>query len=243
MGRNQQPRAKRARSITADNGLSGRSGTTVAKYRDTPSCERTCGWGGARNRADRVSDALSDAQVAKLIAAAEFAFATGRVFQRHWTVHYGKAGIEPGDGAKFVRHLLKQVGKHARRHGGALTAIWVRECGSAKGEHVHILLHLPAEMRLHGLTRRWIENAGGTWLPGASKVRIVAGRLSKVGEIREKKWAVNAANVVGYLLKAASEKTGERLGLTRAGRSGRIVGKRCGVTQNIDKGARGWLKS
>ncbi len=239
MGRNRKPRAKRARLITAENRQSGETGTGVANYRDTTSCERTCGWGGARNRADRVSDCLSDKDVAKLIAAADFALATDRVFQRHWTVHYGKAGIGPAQGARFVRHLLKQVGQQAQREGGALTAIWVRECASDKGEHVHILMHLPAAMRLHGRTRRWIENAGGTWQPGVSKVTLVAGRLNKIGANNSPVWVENAANVVDYLLKAASEETGDRLGLQRAGRGGRITGKRCGATQNIDKGARG----
>lgn len=238
MGSNRKPRAKRACLITAEDRESPRSGTVVANYRDTPSCERICGWGGARNRADRASEALSDGQVIKLIAAAKFALATGRVFQRHWTVHYGKAGIGAAEGATFVRHLLKQVGQQARREGGALTAIWVRERASNKGEHVHILMHLPAAMRLHGRTRRWIENAGGTWQPGVSKVRIVAGRLNKIGGNNDPTWIENAANVVDYLLKAASEQTGEKLRLKRAGRGGQIVGKRCGATQNLGPSGR-----
>ena len=136
-------------------------------------------WGGARNRADRTSDRLSDKHVAKLIEAAEFAFATGRVFQRHWIVHYGKAGIAPADGARFVGKLLDLAGKQARRAGEELTALWVRECASDKGEHVHILLHLPVGLWLRNRTQRWIEAAGGTYRPGVSRTCIIGGRLPK----------------------------------------------------------------
>ena len=81
---------------------------------------------------------------------------------------------------------------------------------------------VPAAMRLHGRTRRWIETAGGKWLPGVSRVRIIGGRLPKVGRNRNAQLAVNAANVTRYLLKAANAETGARLDLTRAGRGGEI---------------------
>lgn len=171
--------------------------------------------------------------------AAAYALATRRTFQRHWIIHYGKADIRAEDGARFVSRLLTLARKQAKRRGGELTALWVRERASIKGEHVHILLHLPADIRLQGLTRRWIEAAGGTWGAGVSKVRLVGGRLNKIGGNNQLHFAENAANVVRYLLKAASEETGERLALTRSGRGGRIIGKRCGWTQNIGEKARG----
>lgn len=247
-------------SLTAKNGESVATGTVIADYRDSLSCERPAvfrspkaTWGGARNRADRKSDLLADAKVAELLDAATFALATGRVFQRHWIVHYGKAGVQPRDGMRFVSKLLNLVSKQARRDGGEMTALWVRERASDFGEHVHILLHLPAEMRLHGRTRRWIEaalaQAGGGfwdryalarprarasgWIKGVSKVRIVAGRLPKIEGIRRPAHWVNALNVVRYLLKSASEETGAALELSRSGQGGKIIGKRCGWTQNI----------
>lgn len=216
------------------------TGTALANYSSTLSCDLALPedgqrgrWGGARNRADRVSYGLTDKQVADILSAAKYAMNTGLVFQRHWTVHYGLAGIEPRDGARFVSHLLDMVAKQARREGGRMTALWVRECASEKGEHVHILLHLPAALRLHGRTRRWIEAAGGRWQRGVSKMRTVGGALSKVEGDRDARRIANAANVVRYLLKAASVETGELLDLTCAGQGGRIVGKRWGRTQNL----------
>lgn len=239
MGNCHLPDASQADKETARNRDARRSGMAFANYSYTPSCERHGGWGGARNRADRSSDGLTDTQVDSLLAASAFAIATGRTFQRHWIIHYGKAGIDARDGARFVSHVLALASKQARREGGELTALWVRERASEKGEHAHILLHLPAAMRLHGRTRRWIETAGGKWQPGVSRIRIIGGRLSKLERDRNARLATNAANVTRYLLKAADVETGARLNLTQAGRGGEIIGKRCGWTQNIGKAARG----
>lgn len=246
MARNVISCANAARLKTAKNGGSPKAGTVLANYSDTRSCDlaqpsdgQRGAWGGARNRANRASNCLTDKQVAALMEAARYAIDVGRVFQRHWIVHYGKAGIQPSDGARFVGKLLDLVSKQARREGGALTALWVRERASEKGEHVHILMHLPAAMRLHGRTRRWIEAGGGQWQLGVSRIRIIGGRLNKFEQNRSKHHAKNAANVTRYLLKAASKSTGQRLELTRAGCCGRITGKRCGWTQNIGAAARG----
>lgn len=234
--------ASAAHLITAENGHAPDNGTALANYSDTPSCTLASPvdgqpgtWGGARNRADRVSDCLSDKQVAGLLEAAANAFATGRVFQRHWTVHYGLAGIKPEDGARFVGKLLDLVRKQARRMGGEMAAIWVRECASDKGEHVHILLHLPLGMSLRNRTRCWIEAAGGNYRKGVSKVTIIGGRLAKAEGSSDAVARENAANVLGYLLKASAVETGKRLGLSRLGQRGRIVGKRCGRTNNLKK--------
>lgn len=79
---------------TAQNGHSVKTGTVRAKYTDAPSCDfaqlrrgSKSGRGGARNRADRISDTLSDEQALELTDATTFAITKDCVFQRHWTVH------------------------------------------------------------------------------------------------------------------------------------------------------------
>ncbi len=240
MVRKPSPRASVAVSLTAENGRLPNTGTALANYSLTSSCilaqpndGQQGTWGGARNRADRVSYGLTDKQVLGLMESALYAFATGRVFQRHWTVHYGLAGIQPDDAMRFIGKLLDLIGKQARREGGKVTAIWVRECASGKGEHVHILLHLPVGMTLKNRTRRWIKAAGGSWSAGVSKVTRIGGRLPKVEGSSEGHARQNAANVVRYMLKAAAAEFGEQLKLGRFGEGGRIVGKRCGWTQNL----------
>ena len=206
-----------------------------------PLCPAKATWGGARNRADRASEVLADRKVDDLLHAARFALATGRTFQRHWIVHYGRAGVPAEDGAAFVRRLLDPLHKLARRAGGELTALWVREHASTYGEHVHILLHLPSGLSLRNRTRRWIEAAGGIYQPGVSMVKSVGGRLvkqtAKNGSNTGEHHRANAANLVRYLLKSANAEKGDQLGLTRHGRAGRIIGKRCGWTQNIGEAA------
>lgn len=220
------------------------TGTDVAVYNYNTSCSLASRatafsntWGGARNWADRETIALADDKVDALLSAAIFALATGRTFQRHWIVHYGKAGIAEHDAARFIGKLLHQVGKQARRAGGELVALWVRETASDLGGHVHILLHLPPGMVLRNRTRRWIVAAGGTYQAGVSLTRRIGGRLSTAMAGSDHHRA-NAENVVRYLLKSATEKTGDRLGLKYSGRGGRIVGKRCGWTENIGRAAR-----
>lgn len=201
-------------------------------------------WGGARNRADIATDCLSDERVAALIDAAAYALAMGWLFQRHWIVHYGKAGVAPDKGRRFVGRLLELVRKQARREGGDLVALWVRERASDIGEHAHILLFVPPGMSLRNRTRRWIAAAGGKCVRGVSKVKVIGGRLPRTNSrAPASHYRENAANVVGYLLKSAEAATGERLALKYSGRGGRIIGKRCGWTENIGAKARtlrGW---
>lgn len=197
------------------------------------------GWGGARNRADRESNALTDAQVDEIISAANFAISTGRTFQRHWTVLYERAGIAEHNAAHFIGKLLDLVSKQARREGGNLTALWVREMGSVKGGHVHILLHLPPGMKLRNRTRRWIEIAGGTYCPQVSMMKRVRGTsLNSDNSVSNTCARANATNVARYLMKSSRLEKGESLGLGKCGRGGRIIGKRMGSTQNIGKAAR-----
>lgn len=234
-------------------------GTRLANYTTSPSCGLPCGdgrsldpaggridfadnarakgqWGGARNRADRVSHYLTRSQIEGLISAAQFSEAAGRGFNRHWTVHYERAGIAPEQGAGFVGRLLRLVGAYARRHGGKIAAIWVRENGEGKGAHVHILLHLPEGLTLRHRVRGWIKAAGGIYRRNVSKVRSIGGRLhfAKIDKSSEAValYAANLAAVLGYVMKAAHPDVGEALALRRYGEGGRVVGKRCGRTQN-----------
>lgn len=220
---------------------SGRSGTRLAILESSFSCivapAANGTWGGVRNRANRESFGLADKQVGELIEAASFALATGRTFQRHWIVHYGKAGIAERDGARFVGHVLDLLRRQAKRAGGELTALWVREWASSLGGHVHILLHLPADFSLRNRTARLVKAAGGRCVPGVTRIKHIGGRLAR-GPGGSDHQRVNAENVIDYVMKAASEETGARLDLKYSGRVGRIIGLRYGSTHNIKPAAR-----
>ena len=249
----------------AENANAPPAGTALAIYTITPSCSftnagpplaagiartrgtanqpvdlripRACEWGGVRNRKDRVSHNLTRQQVQGMMAAGEFSSAIKRPFQRHWTVHYERGGIDDRDGATFVSRLLKIVGQAARRAGGEMTALWVRENGDAKGAHVHILLHLPDGMSLHGRTRRWLRLAGLVPRARVSKVRTI-GRKLNMATVNPALYTANTGRVRAYQFKGASEQAGSELFLARFGEGGRVIGKRCGWTQNIGQRAR-----
>lgn len=195
-------------------------------------------WGGARNRADRQSWHLSAKQVRDLMAAATYASASGRPFNRHWTVHYEKAGIADSDGAAFVGRLLDSARRFASRANIEFAAAWVRENGEGKGGHVHILLHLPPSLSLRNLTRRWIDRAGGRYRARVSRVVSIGGTLN-CATTNPGHYLANLQTVLAYVLKAADPDTGRRLALPRYDEGGRVIGKRAGWTQNVGVAARG----
>jgi hypothetical protein len=224
---------------TAQSRRSASFGTAGAIYSDSYRWQlapRSDGRGGPRNRADRYSLHLSRRQVGGLIEAASFALATGRLFQRHWTVHYEAAGIAESEAALFIGKLLNLVSKQAKRAGGELTALWVRENGHRKGGHVHILMALPAGLSLRNRTGKWIQSAGGNPARKVSKVRTIGSKLANVAPGAH--YLANGEAVLGYLLKGADAATGHCYRLDRYGEGGPITGKRCGWTQNVGRTAR-----
>lgn len=230
-----QPSACPADLITGGKRPNRRSGTRLAIIDTIPSCGSSPagrGWGGARNRADRTSEHLTRRQCEGLIAAAHRAEGMGLAFNRHWTVHYERAGIAEADAARFIGRLLKLARDAARRKIGGFTAIWVRESGEGKGGHVHILMHLPAGLGLRGRTRKWVGLAGGECRKGVSVVRSIGGALISA-DIGGEHYRHNAGAVLAYVLKGAGRAAGEALGLPQLGEAGLVVGKRCGRTQNI----------
>ncbi len=177
------------------------------------------------------------------MAAADHAARIGLRFNRHWTVHYQRAGIAEADASRFIWRLLKLTREYAQRHGGNFAAVWSRENGDNKGGHVHILMHLPADLPLTGRTAKWVRLAGGACVAGVSFVRSVGGRLLAADNGGEH-YAVNVAIVREYLLKGAAGEVRAALGLERfPGEQGEVIGKRCGWTQNIGQAARArWAK-
>lgn len=236
MGDFDQPRAPARHLKTAGKRHSGRSGTALAN-KSSGLLPAKGTWGGARNSALRTSSHLTLKRCLELLEAADHAARLGLPFNRHWTVHYEKAGIAEADATRFIGKLLKLLGDFARARNAQRAAIWAREGGPSKGGHVHILLHIPAALRLTGKTRLWVRLAGGTAKQGVSFIRSVAGNVAAAESQSEHYWH-NAEVVRCYLLKGADELAGKALGL-EVSDQGIVVGKRSGTTQNIGKAARG----
>ncbi|MBX9801578.1 MAG: hypothetical protein K2Y04_02300 [Caulobacteraceae bacterium] len=59
-----------------------------------------------------------------------------------------------------------------------------------------------------------------------------------MGEIDGQSYEANLAETLDYVLKGADDAARERLGIRRKEPGGVLVGKRCGVSQNIGPAAR-----
>lgn len=214
-------------------------------YRGVGQAESDIGWGGARNRSDRVTFNLSPGQVELLIAATEFALFIGAPFNRWITIHWQKAGLTDELAAGAVTAFLKRAGDAVRYWGGTFAAAWAREDGfdrkgEPKGSHVHILAHVSA-----GLLGRF-KRAQMGWLKalrlsprhngGTIEGKPIMGSLATVGQSSDL-YAVNLWTVAGYTVKGADQAVLDRAGIDRqhvAG--GTITGKRAGTTQNVGRG-------
>ncbi|MFM2279281.1 MAG: hypothetical protein RLZZ444_1512 [Pseudomonadota bacterium] len=196
--------------------------------------------GGPRNRASRETDSLSPAQVANLTAAAAHALAIGLPFTRFVTIHWESAGIALADMAGATGRFLDLLTKALARHGARTAWLWVHENGEGKGGHVHILAHVPAELApiVSRLQRRWLRSITGQ--PYRARMihsKPIGGRLG-LESGNPDLHAVNLSAVLDYVIKGADPIAARQFGLSRLEPGGRVIGKRCGTSQNIGPKAR-----
>jgi hypothetical protein len=198
------------------------------------------GRGGAHNRADRESHALTSAQIANLEAAERHARAIGLPFTRMITIHWQAAGVALADMVKATGRFLDLLTKALARHKSKTAWLWILENGDRKGGHCHLLVHVSAAL-VSLLTRRqmgWLRRITGK--PYRKRVihsDPIGGRLGLEAGNPELH-AINLAAALGYVLKGASHKAASQFGLKRLEPGGRVIGKRCGTSQNIGAKAR-----
>ncbi len=201
---------------------------------------RTSRIGGARNHADRQSHSLSRAQATNLIAATAHATAIGLPFTRMITIHWEAAGVPLGLMAKATGRFTDLITKALARHGSRTAWLWVHENGDQKGGHCHLLVHVPAALVpvVTRLQKGWLRRI--TDKPYRRRVihsKPVGGRLGlEVGN--PDLHAINLEAALFYVLKGASAAAASQLNLERLEPGGRVIGKRCGTSQNIGKTAR-----
>jgi hypothetical protein len=198
------------------------------------------GRGGARNRADRESHALTAAHIANLSAAEAYAAAIGLPFTRMLTIHWEAAGVPLSGMAKATGRFTDLLRKALARHGSETAWIWTHENGERKGGHCHLLAHVPANLApvITGLQRGWLRRITGR--PYRARVihsKPIGGRLGLERGNRELH-EVNRQMALAYLLKGASVEAASQFGLERLEPGGTVIGKRCGTSQNISIKAR-----
>lgn len=202
------------------------------------------GRGGARNRADRESHALTAAQIANLKAAERHAEKIGLPFTRMISIHWQAAGAPLAGMAKATGRFTDLMAKALARHGSGTAWLWTHENvpgnGHDKGGHCHLLAHVPADLVpvVTALQRRWLRRIAGQ--PYRARVihsKPIGGRLGlEAGN--PNLHAVNLEAALAYVLKGASPEAASQFALERLEPGGRIIGKRCGTSQNIGAKAR-----
>lgn len=196
--------------------------------------------GGAHNSAARQSHALSDVQIGNLKAAERFTNEIGLPFTRMITIHWEAAGVALEQMAKATGRFIDLLSKTLARHGGATAWLWVHENGDRKGGHAHILAHVPPELapRVSKLQRGWLRSiTGKPYRKRVIRSKPIGGLLG-LERRNPTLHAVNREEAVAYVLKGASQAAAEKFSLNRLEPGGLVIGKRCGVSQNIGPKAR-----
>jgi hypothetical protein len=182
----------------------------------------------------RTSKRITMRQACNMMAAVAHARQSGTPLIAHATIHWAgtKVGDDP-DGRRFGK-VREGFDKWLQRQGipEGLIGIWVRERlsrGSAEVEHCHMLFHLPHAYRkgkkydqVIGALERLIDRHGeGNYADYTLKLTFPS----------------NPNGV--YLLKGGGPDVWRRFAVPRLWRKpqGLILGKRCGVTENIGPGA------
>ena len=198
------------------------------------------GRGGARNRADRESHALTAAQIVNLKAAERHAENIGLPFTRMITIHWEAAGVPLADMAKATGRFTDLMAKAMARHGSGTAWVWVHENGDGKGGHCHLLAHVPADLVpvIMGLQRGWLRRiTGQPYRARVIRSKPIGGRLGLEAGNPDLH-AINLEAALSYVLKAARPDVASQFHLERLEPGGRIIGKRCGASQNIGAKAR-----
>jgi len=196
--------------------------------------------GGAHNSASRESHALHRRQAANLIAAARHAQRIGLPFNRMVTIHWEAAGVALPFMAKATGRFLDLLTKAIVRHGGATAWAWVHEGGPGKGGHCHLLAHVPPDLVVvvTRLQKSWLRRiTGNPYRARVIRSRPIGGRLGLEASNPDLH-GLNLAEALAYVLKGADAAAVAVHDLKRCEPGGLVIGKRCGVSQNIGPKAR-----
>lgn len=193
--------------------------------------------GGARNRADRISHTLTEAQCFALIDAAERALEVGRPFNRFVTILWERGGIASGENAGTTGRFVKLASDWARRRGYRLPWAWVQEHGPVNGAHVHMLLHVPPDLDplFRPMPLRWVKHLlPGRYVPSVLQCQKIAG--GRYYSATPDLYRMNLERKLEYMLKASSGEIAARFTGRWLPRGCIVQGKRAGVWQRAIPG-------
>lgn len=142
--------------------------------------------------------------------------------------------------ARATGHFLDLMTKALVRHGTPTAWLWVHENGMGKGSHAHILAHIPADLVpvISRLQRRWLRSISGRpYRKGLIHSKPIGGRLG-LEATNPERYLANMLAVLEYVIKGAGSDAAAHFNLIQLEPGGRVIGKRCGTSQNIGAKAR-----
>jgi hypothetical protein len=201
------------------------------------------------NTGTNVSAFNTKKQSRQLLDAVAYSFCIGRPTNFFITLHFAKAGVEPGNYRRFLRVVFKRLGDWYRRNvGGAPIFIWQREnptwfdqnenrCG---GPNLHMLVHVPLELgeTFRDCLNNWTIAAGG-------KIRSQAlegYHLFGAADFHELELAEGIVRTARYIVKGTDPAACAEMGIGNEDKreQGMIVGKRCGISQGLSSKKWDW---
>lgn len=195
-------------------------------------------------RRGRRSRALSKKDVENIRAAGVYTAEEHRELNRFTTIHFEAASIT--DPVWAIGRMMKLAGDWLRTKGAVPTYIWVREAGEGKGDHVHLLWHVPPALMKEFAKRErgWRKLIGAKPRKGAFKTKPVGFSYSHGAyQIQHgRHFAEASRGVFDYILKGVVSNAAASLGIAHPKPGGELWGKRYGMSENINRTARQRLK-
>lgn len=188
-----------------------------------------------------MSHAISHAQARNIVAGVVHAGTIKRPLNRYITIHWESGSVANGPGATTA--FTKQVGDWLSQKGVPLVWVWAREAGPGKGEHVHILMHVPHEL-VNGFKAkqpRWLKACGVISRKGVVHTKMVGSSYTVIqrGPRYAEWYPGELTNIIEYFLKGAEAKTAVAMGLNRPREfEGNVMGKRAATSQSVGATAR-----
>lgn len=193
--------------------------------------------GGARNRRDRVSWQLNEAQCRRVIDRSFDAWEAGQPLNRFVTLAWGWAGTDASEATSATGDFVAKAREWMRGHGYPMPWVWVQECGDTFGQHAHILLHVPPELDpiFRPMPRQWTKAI----LPNgyvAQTVKCDKLEGARTAETNPYRYKAALLGKLHYMMKCAPVELEYKLemrgwGDKPWGQATRVIGKRAGAWQ------------
>lgn len=191
--------------------------------------------GGARNRANRCSQQLTQSACEKLIGASFAALDARMPLNRFITIGWELGGIAASESVEATGRFVRLAREWCHARGYPMPWIWVQECGNRFGQHAHILFHVAPDLEalFRPMPLRWTK----TILPhGYIRGVVQSQRLRLAYSTNTEAYCAELLGKLHYMLKCAPTEVERKLEMIGCGhklwgQSSIVVGKRSGVWQ------------